>query len=948
MHRSILCASAAILAVALFPREANALSIPEDGVQIVEPAPPAAVPRYAKIELLVTLSGAAATNVYDSNLPDGLDLGATFTGPGGIVRHVHGFFDGSNWRVRFAPDAAGDWTYGVQATDAGGTASWSGGAFTCASSPHPGFARVDGRILRFSNGSAFFGVGHNTGWQYDVEQPSLPEMAARGENLLSFWLSVPWARPSWASVSEPWWDKRAAIENVEGGVGNFNQAACAYLDGVVSRAEAETVYLLPSLWSHGQLRASTGHPWGAGWWDDNPYKALCTASDFFKTSTGTGDTPQWRAQKNFYRYVMARWGHSRSIVGWVTLVEIDGTTAWNAELPVGSAGSRPVSEGWCAAVRAFLASQDPYRGNAAGPYPAVTSRTDYYPGFATWASGEDMRAADSYTQQGSNIEAAGAIASQTAAMRASGKPAFHTEFGGNEAWGATQPAHLHNGIWAALSSGAAMTPLVWCDAGSFPMLTPAMQDHLEILARFASALGDLGDPALAPATVAASGTCRGWGLRKGGSGFAWVQNTTAGGTMGGQTLSIFGLPAGTYDVSWFDAWTDGTNPFRTDVVAAGTGTLNAAIPSLARPDVACRFAIRPGPDLVVSALSATATGRTVTVTDTVKNQGSTAIGATFTVRTFLSADASITSADILLGSRTVAGLGAGASSARTVTFTTATDLPSGTYFVGAIADATGVVTEANEANNAKASPSAFAFRPDLAFSAFSAKIASGKVSISNTFKNNGAAATVGTTAVAFYLSPDAIFSPSTDVLLGGRARTSALKAGATDAATSAFAAPASLSPGGNYHVFAVADSGASQIETNESNNVAGPSVWLPIRADLVVSSLSASVSPLCRTLTVKDTVKNQGPLATPGSFQVCFYLSKDATITAADTFIGSRTISSSLAYNAVNQATTAIAVPTSVAAGAWRVGAIVDGGTTVPELLENNNAKASSSLTIGP
>ena len=79
-----------------------------------------------------------------------------------------------------------------------------------------------------------------------------------------------------------------------------------------------------------------------------------------------------------------------------------------------------------------------------------------------------------------------------------------------------------------------------------------------------------------------------------------------------------------------------------------------------------------------------------------------------------------------------------------------------------------------------------------------------------------------------------------------------------------------------------------------------------------------------------------------------FYLSTDSTITTADTFLGSRTISSSLAYNATNQATTTIAVPSTVPAGAWRLGVVVDGGNAVPESLESNNTKASSSLTIGP
>ncbi len=235
--------------------------------------------------------------------------------------------------------------------------------------------------------------------------------------------------------------------------------------------------------------------------------------------------------------------------------------------------------------------------------------------------------------------------------------------------------------------------------------------------------------------------------------------------------------------------------------------------------------------------------------------------------------------------------------------------------------------------------------PDLVFSAFSAKVASGKVSISNTFKNQGTVATAGTFYGAFYLSTDNVISPSTDVLLGTRARTSVLDIGATNGATSAFSVPASVAPG-NYYVIGVVDSTSTQTEANEANNVAVAAGTVAIKADLVVSSLSASRTG--STLSVKDTVKNQGPLSAKGPFRVDFYLSADATIATSDLLLGSRNVTSTLAYGATNQATTTLAIPAGLAAGSWRLGAIADGGGVVPETLENNNAKASSALSLLP
>src|SRR4051812_22282548 len=77
---------------------ASALTIAS--VSIVEPASGAAVPRFSKIELLVTINGSVATNNYE---PDpargGLDLSAIFLGSGSTKIAIKGFYDGSAWRI---------------------------------------------------------------------------------------------------------------------------------------------------------------------------------------------------------------------------------------------------------------------------------------------------------------------------------------------------------------------------------------------------------------------------------------------------------------------------------------------------------------------------------------------------------------------------------------------------------------------------------------------------------------------------------------------------------------------------------------------------------------------------------------------------------------------------------------------------------------------------------
>ena len=109
-------------------------------------------------------------------------------------------------------------------------------------------------------------------------------------------------------------------------------------------------------------------------------------------------------------------------------------------------------------------------------------------------------------------------------------------------------------------------------------------------------------------------------------------------------------------------------------------------------------------DLIMSAVSTTATsvslGSSFAITNTEINQGTTWMSASSnTIKFYLSTDATITSGDIALsGSRAVAALAAGASSTATNNVTVPT-VPVGTYYIGAIADATSAQPETIETNN---------------------------------------------------------------------------------------------------------------------------------------------------------------------------------------------------------------------------------------------------------
>ncbi|MBI1895869.1 MAG: DUF5060 domain-containing protein, partial [Acidobacteria bacterium] len=102
----------------------------------------ARVPKWSVYELNLTASGSSSNWYTDANA----QIRATFSGPGGITRHVTGFWDGgSSFKVRFTPTAEGPWTWETQSSNPG--LSGKTGKFICVApqAGRHGFVRIDDR-----------------------------------------------------------------------------------------------------------------------------------------------------------------------------------------------------------------------------------------------------------------------------------------------------------------------------------------------------------------------------------------------------------------------------------------------------------------------------------------------------------------------------------------------------------------------------------------------------------------------------------------------------------------------------------------------------------------------------------------------------------------------------------------------------------------------------------
>jgi subtilase family serine protease len=410
-----------------------------------------------------------------------------------------------------------------------------------------------------------------------------------------------------------------------------------------------------------------------------------------------------------------------------------------------------------------------------------------------------------------------------------------------------------------------------------------------------------------------------------------------------------------------------------------------------------------GPDLVVTELVAPPSvrqGQQFPATVTVCNQGTDPSSSYISswVSLYLSLDESLTpqpsgsppaSDQQLIGYAEVPSLSPGQCVSRTVQATAYLPMGAqgdGAYFLGAIADGTQVIYEADETNNAfVAGRMGVGNRPDLVVTAVKgpASVRMGDpLTAAVTVCNQGTEPTNGyysQAQVELYLSMDTTLTfPSssgpgapqaTDQRMLASFNVPSLSAG--QCVTRTMNAAASLPPDaqgseGAYYLGAIVDSLQVESELNEGNNTfAGSRMGVGSRADLVVTEVKGPASvrmgdPL--TATVK--VCNQGTTAT-GSYsqpQVELYLSMDTTLTphgqsgpgtqqpSDQRMIGSVSVPSLGAGQCVTRTVNATAYTPPAAMGsegAYYLGAIVDPSQAEQELREDNNTFVGGLVGVG-
>ena len=227
--------------------------------------------------------------------------------------------------------------------------------------------------------------------------------------------------------------------------------------------------------------------------------------------------------------------------------------------------------------------------------------------------------------------------------------------------------------------------------------------------------------------------------------------------------------------------------------------------------------INVGPDLIVTGLTAplkVAAGSTITVSDTIKNNGADGSGPS-TTAFYLSSNFAFDATDTkLTPGRSVPALGAGLSSNGNTQVVLPTVAP-GQWYLLAMADDGNGVLEANETNNTKFTT--LQVGPDLTMFSFTVPATAtmgGTISVTDAVRNIGGDI-AGESTVRFYLSLNTAFDAS-DIAIEQTRTVGPLGVNLTSTGTTTLTLPAGVA--GKYYLIAVADGHTVVAEAIETNN----------------------------------------------------------------------------------------------------------------------------------
>ncbi len=526
---------------------------------------------FDKFELQISLK-AICDNPFD---PEDISIIAVFTAPSGKKWTIDGFYNYTGWRslwmVRFSPMETGTWGYVINVKNRNGKVSSSPKTFEVVPSHHHGPLRIapNKRYFEYADGTPFYGVGfwyndsYRTFNRGNIKAAELDKLKELGVNIISSFITP--------------------LETVATGVGRYDQNICGRLDELLGWMEDRDMQLSLNVWFHPYLSETV---WGGGniLWETNPYQTVCDVKDFYSNEKA------WKYQEQMYRYLIARWGYSRSLALWFIIDEVNGTDGWTSGDSLGAAR-------WAQKVQQFFNEHDPYH------HPTTGTRSGgikewWQEGYQTF----DVAAREIYEAQGFPIVKSGTLkTAKENPLRYSyfnyagqirklwknfDKPAIIGETG----WDHTffefhMPGYLaqyHNALWVCLTTGTAMTPLWWSHN---PRLNSFLKSNqLTSIRNFTGQIPFSKLTHVAPMNITVTNGDA-FAIKSDQMIFGWAVNPDT--DVAGDTITVSSLKPGKYKVRLFHTWRG--QFFSEKEIFTSDGTVKITIPVMHNENTHARY-----------------------------------------------------------------------------------------------------------------------------------------------------------------------------------------------------------------------------------------------------------------------------------------------------------------------------------------------------------------------
>jgi hypothetical protein len=421
--------------------------------------------KYQKFEVTFTLD----KNYPDNNDPCVVDIMVIFDKPDSSTIQVPAFYyveytentygnyvSARNpcWKVRLAPAQIGAYSINnITIIDSNGTSIlYPSVSFTCVESNKKGFIRTsrnDPHYMQFDNNNSYMPIGHDVCWWNasgtNAWKTGFTKMHNAGENWTRIWM-CPFSQGTALEWNKNFWT------GYYNGVGKYSMPIAWRLDRIIESCEQNDIYAQLTF----EYVVNAGSDW-----NDHPYNIInggpiSTPSEFFT------DANAIRLTKNKYRYIIARWGYSTSILTWELWNEVQFSDGWN---------NNPSSVvNWHNTMASYIRNLDPFK------HFITTSSHSY--GFENFWNLPDINLVEVHYYGSDSVRGFEQMAMAFADFN---KPIIIAEFGGAPSTASIFPPEgspsalpepfrsqiyeglgLHNGIWSSFHSKSS-AHLWWWD-----------------------------------------------------------------------------------------------------------------------------------------------------------------------------------------------------------------------------------------------------------------------------------------------------------------------------------------------------------------------------------------------------------------------------------------------------------------------------------------------------